>query len=127
VTTVDQPHTDQLTADQLRADALRWVLTIADTHHLPVPGRIDTYQLTYGWHLNLRLDDDQGDDVHRWADALDLPMVADLHVNGAAHRWTTVSANGPAHLVFAGWESIRIESFCDFTAAVPVAALAVAA
>ncbi len=114
-------------ADQLRADALRWLLAIAATHHLPVPGRIDTYQASTGWRLILHLDDEHGDDVRRWAVALDLPMNADLQVTGLSRRWTCVTAAGAApEIVFDGWDSMHIDSYCDFadivTAETPVAA-----
>ena len=115
-------------ADQLRADALRWILAIADTHHLPVPGHIETYEASAGWRLLLHLDDDHGDDVRNWADALDLPMSADLPVTGLRQRWTCVSAAGAApEIVFAGWESMQIDSYCDFatvTAETPMVAAA---
>ncbi len=102
-------------ADQLRADALRWVLSIADTHHLPVPGRIETYEASAGWRLALHLDDEYGDDVRRWAAALDLPMSADLPVTGLRRRWTCVSASGAApEIVFAGWDWMQIDSYGDF-------------
>ena len=121
-------HADQLHADQLRADALRWILAIADNHHLPVPARIETYhQASTGWRLALHLDDDQGDAVHRWADTLNLPMHTDLHVKGSRRSWTCVSAGGTApEIVFAGSDTISVESFCDFTtpAALPLAVAA---
>lgn len=114
-------------ADQLRADALRWLLAIADNHHLPVPARIETYQISAGWRLLLHLDDDQGDDVRRWAATLNLPMEADMRVDGSRRNWTSVRASGAApEIVFSGWESVSIDSYCDFSA--PAAApLAVAA
>jgi hypothetical protein len=124
VTTVDQPRTDPLTADQLRADALRWVLNIADTHHLPLPVSVRMYQYVTGWHLQLHLDDDQGDDVRRWADVLDLPMCVDMHVTGTVRRFTAVTAAGTAHVVFAGWDTIRIDSYTDFAPAAPLAVAA---
>jgi hypothetical protein len=103
--------------DQLRADAYRWLLTIAETHHLPVPSRIEAFQYSLGWHLQLHLDDDQGDQVRRWADVLHLPMGEDLPVIGDRRRWTCVSASGPADdIVFTGWDTIRVDSYCDFTA-----------
>jgi hypothetical protein len=101
--------------DQLRADAYRWLLTIAETHHLPMPARIETYELTIGWSLVLHLDDDQGDDVRRWAAVVDLPMNDDLSVIGDKRRWTAVSAFGTApDVIFAGWRTMRINSHCDF-------------
>ena len=116
-------HPDQLRPDQLRADALRWILTIADHHTLPVPGRIETYQADTGWRLQLHLDDDQHDAVRRWADVLDLPMETDMRVNGLRESWTVVSACGTANqIVFAGWDSIRIDTYCDYTTAATVAA-----
>ncbi|MFI7543117.1 hypothetical protein [Actinoplanes sp. NPDC049599] len=108
-------------ADQLRADALRWLLAIADNHHLPVPASITTYRVSTGWHLHLHLDDEQGEDVRRWAEALHLPMQADLRVNGSCESWTSVSASGTApEIVFAGWNTMRIDSYCDHAAAVVV-------
>lgn len=124
-------HAEQLHADQLRADALRWILAIADHHRLPVPARIETYQASTGWRLVLHLDDDQGDAVHRWADTLNLPTQDDLRVHSTRESWTAVSAAGPApEIVFAGWTTISIESYCDFTtttATTTTATLAVAA
>jgi len=104
-------------ADQLRADALRWMLTIADQHHLPVPASINTFEISGEWRLTLHLDDEQGDAVRRWADTLNLPMEADLRVHGARQSWTCVSAGGTApEIVFAGWDYLRIDSYCDHTA-----------
>ena len=104
-------------ADQLRADALRWILAIADNHHLPVPGNIETHDFGNGWRLHLHLDDDQGDDVRRWADTLGLPMRPDLPVIGARRRWTSISADGKApEIVFAGWGTVVVDSYCGFTA-----------
>ena len=116
-------------ADQLRADALRWILAIADNHHLPLPAHIETYQTVTGWRLQLHLDDDQGDAVHRWAATLHLPMEDDLRINGSRRSWTCVSAGGTApDIVFTGWDTMRIDSYCDFaTPAAAAAPLAVAA
>ena len=114
-------------ADQLRADALRWILAIADNHHLPVPGRIETFKMSTGWVLTLHLDDDHGDDVRRWADTLALPMQDDLPVISDRRRFTCVGASGRAPaIVFTGWDTVRISSYCEYTA-VSDTAMAVAA
>jgi hypothetical protein len=115
-------------ADQLRADALRWLLAIADNHHLPVPSRIESYEASTRWRLHLRLDDDQGNEVRRWADALNLPMEADLPVIGLRRSWTVVSACGTApESLFAGWDRIRIDSYRDHIANTADATMAAAA
>jgi hypothetical protein len=116
--TVTPPERDTIVshADQLRADALRWILAIAEDHHLPVPSNIETRDFGNGWRLYLHLDDDQSDAVRRWADTLGLPMRPDLPILGAHRQWTSVSAEGKApEIVFAGWETVVVDSYCGFT------------
>ena len=116
--TLAPPERDTIVshADQLRADALRWILAIAENHHLPIPSNIETHDFGTGWRLYLHLDDDQGDDVRRWADTLGLPMRPDLPVTGTRRRWTSVSADGKAPaIVFAGWDTVVVDSYCGFT------------